>query len=194
MKKLIFTLAIVLGVATVSAQEVGQMWIGGSVGFSSSKTKGSDAETSYKILPEFGYILKDNLAIGITVGYKHLEGAQLKDIANVNLQGAAYGELEGFTVAPFLRYSFLKGNIGGLFVDGGIGYSHLKEKNLDTKIDIFEVGFRPGVAVNVTSNLSLTGKFGFLGYAHTKADKVKTNSFGLDFDMSQFLLGVSYVF
>ena len=194
MKKLIFTLAIVLAAATVSAQESGKMWVGGSVGFSSSKTKGSDAQTSYKILPEFGYFIQDNLAIAVSVGYKHLEGAQLKDLTNANLDAAVDGELEGFTIAPFVRYTFLKGNVGGLFIDGGVGYSHLKEKTADIKYNMFDIGFRPGVAINVTDNLAVTGKFGFLGYQYTKAGHAKTNSFGLDFDMTQFLVGVSYVF
>ena len=56
MKKLFFTLAIMLGLtATVSAQDVGQMWVGGSVGFNSTKIDGGDRVSSYRILPEVGY-------------------------------------------------------------------------------------------------------------------------------------------
>lgn len=195
MKKLIFTLAIVLGVATVSAQEVGQMWVGGSVGFSSSKTKlfgESVTTTSFTIMPEFGYVLQDNLGIGINLGYIHTKEGDAKS--------------DAFKVAPFVRYSFLKGNIGGLFVDGGVAYIHSKVSTevedeyyeridvVDVKTDTYEVGFRPGVAINVSSKVALTAKFGFLGYQHIKMGKEKTDKFKLDLDLSSALFGVNFVF
>ena len=57
-----------------------------------------------------------------------------------------------------------------------------------------EVGFRPGVAINVSDNLTLTGKFGFLGYQYEKFGSKKTNTFGFDFDLSQIQLGLNFVF
>lgn len=183
MKKLFFTLAIALGALSVSAQEVGSMWVGGSVGFSYSKTKGLDSNTSYKILPEFGYVVQDNLALGISLGYADLEGHQLNG-DKVNL--------ESYIVNPFVRYSFLKGPMGALFVDAGVGYAHTKAASL--KGDNFEVGFRPGVALQLSEKISLTGKFGMLGYQYEKLGSSKTNTFGFDFDLSNILIGASFHF
>lgn len=179
MKKLIFTLAVALGVfASTSAQEAGKMWVGGQVGFGVVSPDEGDNTTSFVIMPEFGYVLQDNLGLGINVGYAHSKTGDDKS--------------DGFIVNPFVRYSFLKGNIGGLFVDGGVGYAHTKEN--DIKTDAIEVGFRPGVAVTVTDKIALTAKFGFLGYEYEKEGDAKSNSFGFDFDMRNCLLGVSYVF
>lgn len=197
MKKLFFTLALILGVFAVNAQNVGQMWVGGSVGLWSSKVKGEDSQTSYKILPEFGYVFSENLGVGINVGYAHMEGKA------ANIGGTYYNsdDADGFIVAPFIRYTFLKGNIGGLFLDGGVGYTHLKEKYTnalgekdDVKVNMFEVGIKPGVAISVSEKVSLTGKIGFIGYQYEKAGEAKTNSFGLDIDLSRVELGASIVF
>ncbi len=182
MKKLFFTLAILLSAITINAQDVGQMWVGGHVGFGSSKTKGEKALTSFTIMPEFGYVLQENLGLGIAVGYEHAKQGDVKE--------------DGYKIAPFVRYSFLKGDIGGLFVDGGVGYTHLKESysSVSTKTDLFEVGFRPGVAINVSSRIALTAKYGFLGYQHEKEGDAKTNSFGFDFNLNNCLFGMSLVF
>lgn len=186
MKKLFFTLAIMLGFATtVSAQEVGQIWVGGAVGFNSTKSGDADRVTSYKIIPEFGYVFSENLGVGVKLGYGH----------NKTVLGSDDTFKDSFTVNPFLRYSFLKGDIGGLFIDGGVGYTYGKEDGDDAaKLNAWEVGFRPGVAVKVSDKISLTGKFGFLGYQNQKLGGVKSNDFGFDFDLSQTELGVNIVF
>lgn len=196
MKKLFFTLAILLGLATtVSAQEVGQIWVGGSVGFNSTKIGDGDRVSSYRIVPEIGYVFTENMGVGIKLGYTH----------NKEAFGFRNGiaAKDAFTVNPFLRYSFLKGDIGGLFIDGGAGYTYGKaedtvdsngDKVKGTKLNAWEVGFRPGVAVKVSDKISLTGKFGFLGYQHQKIGDAKANDFGFDFDLSQTELGVSIVF
>jgi hypothetical protein len=190
MKKLFFTLVIVLGLATtVSAQEVGQIWVGGSVGFNSAKVGDADRVTAYRIIPEIGYVLSENLGVGVKLGYGHnLTVADLSDEDGYTLTAK-----DAFTINPFLRYSFLKGEIGGLFIDGGVGYTQYKFEG-DGKINQFEVGFRPGVAVKVSDKISLTGKFGFLGYQHAKMGETKADQFGLDLDLGQTELGVSIVF
>lgn len=189
MKKLFFTLAIMLGLTTVvNAQDTGKLWVGGSVGVTTSKVKDGDSFTNYNIIPEVGYMISDNWGLGIKLGYAHSE--YTSDLVGVT------GRLksDGFTVNPFARYSFLKGNIGGLFVDGGVGYTHSKIKSVDVKTDAYEVGFRPGVAINVANNVSLTGKFGFLGYEHEKYGQRKTDSFGLNMNLDQIQLGMILVF
>jgi len=185
MKKMIFTLAIIFGLTSVvSAQNPGNFWVGGSVGFETSKVKDGARLTNYNIIPEIGYVVSDNWGVGIKLGYAHDEFT----IDNAKLKS------NGFTVNPFARYSFLKGDIGGLFVDGGAGYTYSKVKSTDTKTHEFEVGFRPGVAINISDKIALTGKFGFIGYQYEKIGSRKTNSFAFDFDLSQVLLGVNVIF
>lgn len=187
MKKLLLSLAIVMGVAVSSnAQEVGKMWVGGSVGIGSTKVDGLERSTSYKIIPEFGYVVSENLGIGVSLGYAHNEGTAL--------EGATKTKTNEFTINPFVRYSFLKGDLGSLFVDGGVGYTYSKVKD-GAKANSFEVGFRPGVAVNVSNRITLTGKFGFLGYDYSKVkDGAKADKFEFNLDMDNILLGMNIVF
>lgn len=204
MKKLIFTLAIVFSIATsVSAQNPGKVWLGGSVGISTSKTGDSESTTSYKIIPEIGYVVSENWGVGIKIGYGHNQNVGW---VSGSYDGTPYQTFakDAFFVNPFVRYSFLKGDIGGLFIDTGIGYTYLKDdyaeysnsswEFINRTINIFEVGFRPGVSLNISDKVALTSKFGFLGYQHIKYGNTKTNSFGFDLNMENILLGMNFVF
>lgn len=190
MKKLIFTLVVALSsVFALSAQEVGQWWVGGSVGAWSTKVKGSDAVWSAKINPEIGYAFSENLAFGVQLGYAHSE----RGLEALGLDNLVFNELalntNAYSISPFLRMSFLKGDLGALFVDGGVGYTYAKVSGLDDALNVFEVGFKPGVAFNVSDNIALLGKFGFAGYQYAKLGDLNENSFGLKLDMSQFQVG-----
>ncbi|MEN9919222.1 MAG: hypothetical protein RL662_1658 [Bacteroidota bacterium] len=200
MKKSFLTLTVVLAALTTKAQEVGQMWIGGSFGISASEVKDGDSQVSYRILPEFGYVISDNIGIGISGGFAHTEGAGIVlDNSRSTIEGS---EQEGFVVNPFVRYSFLKGDLGALFLDGGVGYTHAKDRKNDDKATLLEVGARPGVAFNVSDKISLTAKFGFIGYQHLKDETVinnqkqtvKTSVIGIDLDMRQILVGMALKF
>lgn len=188
MKKLLLAFALVVGAATVSAQEIGSVWVGGSLGVSTSKVKDHDRQTSFNIIPEVGYVLSENLGMGIKLGY-----GQRYD---VDINGATFdGEkAKQVTVNPFVRYSFLKGSIGCLLVDTGFGYTHSDIKGEDKKMNSFEVGFRPGVAINVTEKIAILGHFGFLGYTHDKMGDYKKDSFGLNLDMTSFAVGANIYF
>lgn len=196
MKKIVLTLAIALGAITAAnAQDVGRMWVGGTAGFWSSKASGSDAQLNFKVMPEFGYIINENLGVGIALGGSHTHSG------DITFDGQTLNAKEStntYTINPFLRYTFLKGNIGGLFVDAGAAYNHSKVTNGGRKTEGLEVGFRPGVAINVSNNVALIGKFGFLGwqYDHSKFNAVKshTNNWGFDFDLSNIQIGANIKF
>lgn len=195
MKKLFLTIAVALGVfSAASAQS--NMWVGGTAGVWSSKVKGGDSQLSFKVMPEFGYILNSNLGLGIAIGGAHTHGdADLKFDDN---HLTSKGSTNHYKVNPFLRYTFLKSDLGGLFFDGGVAYDWSKGTNGGAKGNGLEVGLRPGIAINVSNKVSLLGKFGFLGYQHTKAGEgeaeVKSDSFGFDFDMRNVEFGINYKF
>ena len=189
MKKLFLTVAIALGTLTaVNAQEVGGMWVGGTVGFSSSKVKDGDSQLSFKVLPEFGYVFSENLGVGIVLGggHKHT-GSDDESL----LGGTGEGAKNYYRVNPFLRYTFLKGDLGSLFVDGGGAYEWGKGVSGGAHTHEWQVGIKPGVAVNVSSTVSLLGKFGFIGYEAVGGGK---RSFGLNLDMSNIELGMNLKF
>ena len=194
MKKLFLTLTILFSLMiTANAQDVGKMWVGGSVGLSNTSIKvgASKSYLNFKVIPEFGYVINDKMGIGIKLGYQQ---TKLDLAAALTNEDYVPAKVQGFTVSPFIRYSVLKGNIGGLFIDGGVGYAHSKNKDADFKVNAFEVGFRPGVSLNVSECIALTAKFGFLGYEHSKMGEVKIDNYGFNLDLDQALFGVNFVF
>jgi len=188
MKKLIFTLAVLFCVITMSAQE-SRMWVGGTAGIWSSKEKGEDSKLSFQVKPEFGYILNDNMAVGISIGAGHAQAADL--LGNDNLDGSA----NVYIVNPFLRYTFLKGSMGALFIDGGFAWNHINVcGGEDNNADMYEIGIRPGVALNISQKFALIGKFGFLGYQHSKTKGWNQNDFGLNLNLDDVEFGICFKF
>ena len=113
MKKIV--LVCIVAIMATAAQA--QIYVGGTLGFSSVKTENSDAElkiTTIKLLPEIGYELDENWSIGTVVGYQYSKTGDLKT--------------NTFTIAPYARYSFLQSDLIKLFVDGGFGFSTAKVK------------------------------------------------------------------
>ena len=77
MKKIV--LVCIVAIMATAAQA--QIYVGGTLGFSSVKTENSDAElktTTIKLLPEIGYELDENWSIGTVVGYQYSKTGDLK--------------------------------------------------------------------------------------------------------------------
>ena len=69
MKKILMTIAAVFAAVSMNAQ----VYVGGSLAFeswSSQKLAGDKSETVFKLLPEIGYNLSDEWAIGTVIGYQ----------------------------------------------------------------------------------------------------------------------------
>lgn len=168
MKKVLVLLFAVMATMTVSAQ----LYVGGSVGFGSAKAENADAVTTYRIMPEIGYNLSESWAIGATLGYEK----------------TGY---KTFQIAPYARYTFVNTDLLDLFVDGEVAYMSSKE-DVDgaDSVNGFGINIKPGLAVNLSENISLIAKYGLLGY--NKMDKVST--FGLNLDASKIDFGFIYKF
>lgn len=74
MKKLLTTLVTLfaISVSMVSAQQKGDFYVGGNLGFSTSSViiKGESATaTEFAIQPHVGYFVADNLMVGLGIGY-----------------------------------------------------------------------------------------------------------------------------
>jgi outer membrane autotransporter protein len=180
MKK-IFAIALV-AMMTMTANA--QVYVGGGIGFQTSSNDGN-SETTIKILPEIGYNLDENWAVGIAVGY----GENQTKINGVKVKNKV------FEVAPYARYTFVKLDKINVFVDGTVDYAHADADGL--KSNSFGVGVKPGVAVNLNDKLSFVTHFGFLGYQYDKLDvdgAKATNTFGFDLDGNNLTFGLYYNF
>ena len=98
MKKLILSIALLSGVAfTTQAQtEKGKFILGGNASYSTSKTdaEGAKASHNFSIVPNVGYFVNDNIAVGTGIGYQSSKAS----VASTT------GKQEAFVVAPFARH------------------------------------------------------------------------------------------
>ena len=179
MKKIFAVALVAMMTLTVNAQ----VYVGGGVGLLTSSYDGN-SETYFSILPEIGYNINEDWAVGIAVGYGEAK-------SKVNVAGVKVTEkVKTFQIAPYARYTFAKFDKVNLFVDGSVGYKH--ENFAGVKTNTFAVGFKPGVAVNLNDKLSFVAHVGFLGYQNdkVKGDDKSTNTFGLNLDGSNLSFGV----
>jgi hypothetical protein len=176
MKKIFMTLAAAIVAVSASAQ----VYLGGNFGIASTKIADGDNNTTYKLLPEIGYKLDDNLAIGTVVGWS--KGTP------VNIEGKQRGTFE---VNPYVRYTFFHSNVINVFVDGGVGYKHYNGQG-----NQWSLGLKPGVALNV-NKFSFVAHVGFAGWKQYKPSKdgaKSSNAWGVDLDGNNVTFGVYYNF
>ena len=184
MKKIFAVALVAMMTMTVNAQ----VYVGGGVGLQSSSYDGN-SETFFKLVPEIGYNLDENWAVGIAVGY----GEHKTTLKSGNLKTTA--KVKAFEIAPYARYTFAKFDKVNLFVDGAVDYLHTD--NAGDKNNTFSIGLKPGVAVNLNDKLSFVAHAGFLGYQNSKDDyegAKAANTFGFDLDGSNLSFGVYYNF
>lgn len=167
MKKII--LAAFVAVASLTANA--QVWVGGEVGFNTSKTTLNGTElnksNNVTIAPEIGYKLNDNWDIAVALEYSH---ADVKGGANSN----------GFAFNPYARYTYFKSGNFSAFVDGGFGYGYVHTSGVKDNMNLWEIAVKPGIAYGLSDKVSLVAHVGNLGWQFGKQGDVKTNSFGLD--------------
>src|SRR5574344_613049 len=183
MKKIFMTLVAVA--LTVSANA--QWYVGGTVGFASTKNASVDSKTTFKIQPEVGYNINTDWAVGVIVGY-HKGYCNLMD----GIQYTATNMDEKiFTVAPYVRYKFINFKGGKVFTDLGFGYANYKYEG-----NLFFVGITPGVSIDITKHISFLTEFGFVGYqSYTpKGDGKTSSAWGADFNGNNIKFGIYYNF
>lgn len=184
MKK-ILTL-VFMAIVSLSAMAE-DLYVGGSLNFWRNST---DEHTTITILPEIGYKLNKTWDLGMQIGYQHDEVGADDDKVIGNF----------FQIAPYARCTFYQVGIVDLFVDGGFGILTGKTRYHGESSDAataWNIGFKPGVAVNINSKFSLLAHFGFLGYegANDGAKSIgKKEGFGLRFSGDALSFGMRYNF
>ncbi|MCR4853966.1 MAG: porin family protein [Prevotella sp.] len=184
MKKFFMTLAAACMAATMNAQ----VYVGGGIGLQSTSYDGN-SDTYIKFMPEIGYNLNENWALGIALGYS--ENNTTFTLGGVDEKKKS----KKFQVSPYVRYTFVKFEKVNLFVDGGLDYTHTDSAG--DKINEFALGLRPGVTVSLNDKLSFVAHAGFLGWRTSKADQEGAkayNTFCFDFDGSDLSFGLYYNF
>ena len=177
MKKVLFTLVAMVMAISASAQ----VYVGGSAGIYSKTTTagGEDVNTTeYKLVPEIGYNIDKDWAVGIAFGWT----------------GETKGNVKTLEVNPYVRYTFIHTKYINTFVDGGVGYGHVYNNENDK--DLWSLGFRPGISVNLNEKLSFVAHVGFLGWEQTKDNNshYKVSKWGVEADGNNLTFGLYYNF
>lgn len=180
MKKIFMTLVAAFAAMSMNAQ----VYIGGSFAFeawSSQKLAGDKSETVFKLMPEIGYNLNEEWAIGTVIGYQSDKFNGVNGVSE-----------SAFTIAPYARYTFSDLGKVKLFVDGGLGFTSASKADWTE----LQIGFKPGLAVSLTDNLSFVSHIGFIGYDQLNPDGDDNNisMFGLSLDGSDISFGLYYNF
>ena len=175
-----------LAAAFVAVSMSAQVYVGGSVSmnaWSSQKNNvlGDKSETTFKIMPEIGYNLNDEWAIGTVIGYESNKWTGVDGMSE-----------SAFTVAPYARYTYLKAGKVNLFVDGGVGFKSASKADWTE----FTAGLTPGLAVNLTDNISFVSHIGFIGYDlfNPDGDDNNISKFGLDLSGENLTFGLYFNF
>jgi len=185
MKKIILT--AIVAVIAVSANA--QMWIGGELGYNTSKTTFDGTKTftsnNVTVLPEIGYSLDENWDVAVAIGYKHADD---KDHLTDTYTGT-----NSFILNPYVRYSYAKVGDLKFFVDGGFTYANTHYNGNDDNMNTWSLGLKPGLAYSLSPKTTLVAHVGDLSYGFSKQGDWKKNSFGLNLDNS-ITFGVYFAF
>ncbi|WP_062055614.1 outer membrane protein [Aquimarina longa] len=201
MKKLILTALAVVSFTFANAQEEatattgfanGDIFISGSVGYSSSST-GEFKTNTFTFSPRAAYFATENIAIG----------AKLKFNNETNKNGGNKAKNDSFGIGAFGRYYFTPASKFSIFAELGLDYRSSKRDDGNTATpDVKSTGFGiavgPGVSYFISNNFALEANWGALGYGSDKPKDVpnakSTDTFNLNADLEDITLGLVYKF
>ncbi len=176
MKKIMMTMAAALMAVTMNAQN---MYVGGSLGYTTSSYDGKTQNSTFKILPEFGIQFNDKMGVGVEIGYS----SRTSEATDPKLTNST------FSFAPYFRFTPIHVGAVSVFADGKFSYSAsnnqtaVKGSAVDNKTNSLGLYVQPGIAYSLNDKFSLVAKFGnVLGYTTSKPDAEgakSTNTFEL---------------
>ncbi len=219
MKKLFFITALII-YGTTFGQELNEKFIikkgtfniGGKafVNLENHENEENLPEDRYKqfgITPNFGYAIKNNLMIGLGVGYSYSEN---KNHRINNSIAQRYKNINNrYSMFSYIKKYIPLGNKLAIYLQGEINYSENKNKNSSNSAaslnfdrrfwSQFFVGVRPGISYFLNKNVAFEANLGALGYSRLKSKYqdqryYKSDAFNFNLDSSNLQFGVSYFF
>lgn len=205
MKRLILSIALLSGVAfTTQAQtEKGKFIIGGNASYSTSKSDADNAKAShnFSIVPNVGYFVSENIAVGTGIGYQSSKASIASPI----------GKQEAFVVAPFGRYYTPVADkfkfFGHLSVPMAFGTTKATDSDLkvgDKNYNSTSIGvaLSPGFAFYPSSKIGIEFAFNGISYNNqsfedANGNKLKgsgSDSFSIGTDFFAPKIGIQFHF
>lgn len=205
MKKVILSIALLSAIAfTTQAQtEKGKFIVGGNASYSTSKSDADNAKSSHKfsIVPNVGYFVSDNIAVGTGVGYESSKGTVK----------SSTGKKEAFVVAPFGRYYTPIAEKFKFFSQLSVPMSFGNTKAIDEDLKVGDktgsttsigVALSPGFAFYPSSKIGIEFALNGISYNNYKAEdsdgnKLKgsgSDSFSIGTDFFAPRIGIQFHF
>ena len=195
MRKLFLTMMTGLGFAVMANAQTdkGHVMLGGNAAYDYSKVVEVDGHTQqYTIMPQVGFFVQDNFALGLGVGYS---GSTEKNAMDIK---STVGE---FAVSPFARLYKGEGPVkffGQLSVPMGWGTSKVDGDKTGTT-ERYGAAVSPGIAFFPTERLGIELSVKGLYYEHTAikpevGPSAKANEFGLNVNSLLPTVGVNFFF
>jgi len=197
MKKLLLIAVIAVASLKASAQtEQGNILLGGTLNYTTSKSDADGAESSesFTILPNIGYFILNNVAIGTGVGYSHTKFTN----------GAKQGT---FIVSPFARcYQSLGSEqfkfFGQLSVPLAFGNSENSNGDDTGSSTSIGVALSPGFAFFPTKRFGIEFAFSGISYQNVKVEDANGNkidaasgdTFSIGADFFSPKIGIQFYF
>ena len=208
MKSLILTIPALLFSILVSAQsekftiEKGAWSVGGFLAINSTHSESESFENKnfgFSLRPQAGYFLKDNLAIGMQLGYNYNHGKYRRS------DNFEESKNNAVTIAPYLQKFFGISEKFAIHLIGSLEYSRLwyerDDENclncIENTRNVYGVIARPGISYLISDKFTLDANLGALRYSYTDATDdnnviTTTNSFGFDFGLSSIYFGLTF--
>lgn len=214
MKKAILLVCGLFVAVAVQAQDK-KMWLSGTLGINSVNPN-VDGDTKISTMtfgPQFGYMINENIAIGLNVGLsntKTTEGFEsVGDIDGDGFEdGLAYDEKteSQVLVGPFVRYYKMIGDNFGLYGElnigigsgttswDGVSFGGNEVEVDDVKFSTLNVGVGPGFQYWFNDNWSVNAQMGLLGYTsrNDKDGTIDENGDTADLKSTQFDLNLNF--
>jgi len=205
--KIIRSFFVLIALTTIAGVVNAQMFVSGSINLSTSMPKTTTGSvttegaryTYFRVAPAVGYFLNDKLAVGAGVSYS-LQKQKQNDVANLTSM---------FGITPFVRYYAVSLGDVNIFAQGNVGieFGANKTKNDGNTTDgpkylNFGISVTPAISYSLGEKLAIEAFLGSVYYSFNRekdeiageTHTLKTNGFGLNFDMSSISLGVIYKF
>jgi len=198
MKKAILTiLSCLIGFTSFGQIVKGTKAVGGGISYSNTTQPGylgeEDSDSSFELIPGFGYFASDGFLVGITLGYSTGKattfGSEIKS--------------SGFAAGPFARYykqtsneNFaFYGQFSFLFGSG----KETDSNNQETKTSAIDIAVSPGLVYFLNNHWAVELGFRGIGYNSSDPDKEVDNDNTKTFEvgLNSFLpstLGFRYHF
>ena len=222
MKKTLLSLTMAL-LATVAFGQIeqGTKFLGGTFGFSSGssettvagQTSDGPERSMFEIAPSFGYMVSDNIGVGLRVGISSMtETETFTDFSDpLNPIEVEEEDQTSETAIGFFGryYAPVAGDALFFHVDLGVDIGFGTETNTvspaggpstETELDLnsLRIGLTPGFDYFLGEKWAIEANWGFLGYTSrgTETDNFESSSNSLDIgvDFTAFNVGARWYF